>query len=259
MVLGLIVAFVIGLTAFSWWLRSRWNESGTNYFWQSFTPGSNALIVLGVHFTAGSGKGHPADASENGIQEKQQNALALMETSEMVPVSDIVSYSKITNLLTRRSVGYQTKAYSETGLEDLRPGPVILIGGLDNLWTMRLTESLRFRFVPLTANTNAIVDSQHPSIRWSFDNLQPALGNSRDYAIVASYYDTTIEQHVEVAAGIGMNGTMAAAEFLSSEKSMKNWLAETRLAPNKNVELVLSTEILDGKPGPPHVIAYYAW
>jgi hypothetical protein len=260
LLLGVVASVGIALAAFAWqWQRSRHSESGTNYFWQSFTPGSNALIVLGVHFTDGSGKGHPADASENGIQDKKESALALMESSEMVPVSDIVSYSKLTNLLTRRSVDYETKSYSETGLEDLSPRPVILIGGMDNLWTMRLTGSLRFRFVPLTANTNAIVDSLHPSVRWSFDNLQPALGNSRDYAIVASYYDTTIEQHVEVAAGIGMNGTMAAAEFLSSEKSMKNWLAETRLAPNKNVELVLSTEVLDGKPGPPHVIAYYAW
>jgi hypothetical protein len=25
------------------------------------------------------------------------------------------------------------------------------------------------------------------------------------------------------------------------------------------VELVLSTEVLDGEPGPPHVIAYTAW
>jgi hypothetical protein len=113
--------------------------------------------------------------------------------------------------------------------------------------------------VPKTDSVNQIQDSQHPSTVWAFDNLQPALSNSRDYAIVASYYDTTIEQHVNLAAGIGKNGTIAAAEFLTSEKDMANWLSDAKVSRNKNVELVLSTEVLDGEPGPPHVIASYTW
>jgi hypothetical protein len=182
-----------------------------------------------------------------------------MVASDMVPVSDVISYSKITDLLTRRSVAYQTKGSTDTTLDELRRGPVVLIGGFNNIWTMRLASNLRYRLVARTQTVNTIQDSQDTSAVWAFDNLQPALGNSRDYAIVASYFDTTIEQHVIIAAGIGKNGTTAATEFLTSDSDLKNWLAENKLPANKNVEIVLSTEVLDGEPGPPHVIAFSSW
>ena len=56
-------------------------------------------------------------------------------------------------------------------------------------------------------------------------------------------------------AGIGKAGTQAAAEFLTTNQQLEGWLAESKPPEGKNVELVLSTEILDGQPGPPHVLA----
>lgn len=182
-----------------------------------------------------------------------------MVMSDMVPVSDVVSYSKLTDLLTRRSIPYRTKGSTEATLDELRSGPVVLVGGFNNLWTMRLTAALRYRLVPKTETVNEIQDSQHPATTWTFDNLQPAIVNSRDYAIVASYYDTTIEQHVVIAAGIGKNGTLAASEFLTTDRHLKDWLTEEKIPANRNVELVLSTDVLDGEPGPPHVIAFAVW
>lgn len=239
-------------------LRSR--RSGTEFFWQAFTSTSNnALIVIGVHFLDSTGKTLPTDSDGTPVHDRTENALSSMQSSDMVPLSDIVSYSKLTDLLTRRSLAYRTKGSADTTFDELRPGPVILIGGFDNIWTMRLTSRLRYRFMPRTADVNAIVDSQHPSTAWLFDNLQPVHGNSRDYAIVASYFDTTIEQHVLIVAGIGKSGTITAAEFLTTDRHMKSWLDEARIPPNRNVELVLSTEVLDGEPGPPHVVAYTTW
>jgi hypothetical protein len=89
--------------------------------------------------------------------------------------------------------------------------------------------------------------------------MQPATGNTRDYAIVASYFDPAIEQHVLIIAGIGKAGTQAAAEFLTSNQHLETWVAESNVPKNKNIELVLSTEILDGQPGPPHVLASSVW
>ena len=241
-------------------LRGRAENFGTNYFWQAFTSGSDqALIVIGVHFIDSAGKSIPVQSRPSQTLGANQNALAWMENSDMVPVSDIVSYSKLTDLLTRRSLPYKTKSSVDTTLDEMRSGPVVLIGGFNNLWTMRLTSALRFRFVPTNSHLDSIQDSQHPESLWSFDNLQPALSNSRDYAIVASYYDKTIEQHVIIGAGIGMNGTIAASEFLSTERDMKDWLTEQKVPANKNLELVIETEVLDGQPGPPHVIASATW
>ena len=240
--------------------RGRSGNAGIRYFWQSFSPaGNEALVVLGVHCADSLGKAVSTESHVSIARDSHQSALSLMENSDMVPLSDIVSYSKVTDLLTRRSLAYRTKSSADTTLEELRTGPVVLIGGFNNVWTMRLTSALRYRLVPKGQNINAIEDSKNPSNAWLFDNLQPAVSNSRDYAVVASYYDPTIEQHVVIAAGIGMNGTMAAAEFLTTDRYLEKWLAEAHLARSKNVELVLSTDVLDGEPGPPHVIASAVW
>ncbi|MBB5061225.1 hypothetical protein HDF16_005961 [Granulicella aggregans] len=240
-------------------VRSRLRNPGSNYFWRSYTPSSDALIVVGVHFTDSSGRSMTADSRAESLISANETALAAMETADMVPVSDMVSYSKLIDVLTHRGVPYKTQTSVETTLDELRPGPVVLFGGLNNLWTLRLTSGLRYRFSSQSANLYSIEDSQHPSTKWNFDNLQPAHGNYRDYAIVASYFDKTIEQHVVVAAGVGKSGTVAATEFLASENDMKNWMAATGVRPDSNVELVLATDVLDGDPGPPHVIAYSVW
>jgi hypothetical protein len=256
-VVAFLVASCFALTVL---FRDRSRQAGTRYLWQPFiSAGKPALIVLGVHSLATSGKAASIDAHSDLTQDARQSALYSMEETDMVPLTDIVSYSKLTDLLTHNSLKYRTQGATDATLEGLRAGPVILIGGFDNIWTMRLTSALRYRLIPTGPNVNAIVDSEDSSKRWLFNNLQPALSNSQDYAIVASYYDTTIEQHVVIAAGIGKNGTVAAAEFLTTDKDLDDWFQQAKVPRNKNIELVLSTEVLDGEPGPPHVIAYTAW
>ena len=134
-----------------------------------------------------------------------------------------------------------------------------MIGGLDNIWTKRLVAPLRYSFFASSQLESEIRDNKDSSQVWKSDNMQPASGDSWDYAIVASYFDPTIEQHVLVVAGIGKAGTQAAAEFLTSDQDMKSWLIKEKVPRGKNVELVLSTEILDRQPGPPHVVASSIW
>jgi hypothetical protein len=241
-------------------LRNRWKDQGINYFWRPIiAAGPPALIVIGVHSLNERGQDEVPNVHSSSTRDGQENMLAAMVRSDMIPVSDIVSYSEITDLLTRRTHTYRTKGSADTTLEDLRQGPVILIGGLDNVWTKRLVAPLRYSFFASTQLESEIRDSKDPSHVWKFDNMQLVSGDSRDYAIVASYFDSTIGQHVLVVAGIGKAGTQAAAEFVTSDQDLKSWLTEEKVPRGKNVELVLSTEILDGQPGPPHVVASSIW
>jgi hypothetical protein len=257
-ILALIVASVIfGIRIW----RGRPAEPGIDYFWKpilsSDTP---ALIVIGIHSLDESGKDLSSGTHVNSAAESQQDMLTSMIRSEMVPVSDIVSYSQLTRLLTERGHTYRTQGSSETTFEQLQRGPVILIGGFDNAWTLRLTSTLRYRFMNPGALVGVITDSEHPEATgWRFDNGQSAFSNSRDYAIVASFFDPRIEQRVLIAAGIGKSGTAAATEFLSTNKYLEAWRSQTGLPRNKNVEIVLSTEIVEGQQGPPKVIATYSW
>jgi hypothetical protein len=148
-----------------------------------------------------------------------------------------------------------------TTYSDLQGGPVILVSGFNNPWTMRLTDSLRFRFLHTAVDTYEIVDRTDPvHKRWTINSLLPFKDTGHDFGIVARVHDPTIEQIVIVAAGIGENGTIAASKLLCDKK----YLAELRqqgLLPKRdqNWEAVIETEMIDGKPGPPHIIASYSW
>jgi hypothetical protein len=241
-------------------LLHRSRDRGISYFWRSVVASNSpALIVIGVHSLDSSGLDMPTDTSTSSIRNDQESTLSSMIKSDMVPVSDIVSYSKITDLLTRKSHVYRTKGSIDTTLEDLRQGPVIFIGGLENVWTKRLVANLRYSFYAADRSESEIRDNKNPLVAWKFDNMQPSLANSRDYAIVASYFDPTIEQPVLIVAGLGKAGTVAASEFLTSNQHLSAWLTEAKVPNGKNIELVLTTEILDGQPGPPHVLASSIW
>ena len=240
-------------------LSSRAMDPASAFLWKPLVASSSpVLIVLGVHTLDSNGDDLPASTNAGVNNPGPRNMLSAMVRSNMVPISDIVSYSRATDLLTRHAQAYRTRGSDETTLEEMRGSPVLLMGGLDNAWTMRLTATLRYRFFASDKTASEIVDSQHPSTFWRFDNMQGTLGSSRDYAIVASYFDPNIGQHVLVVAGIGMAGTEAAAEFVTSSDELKSWMAGFG-SRDRNVELVLSTEILDGQPGPPHVIAVSHW
>ena len=258
---GVAVLLAAGVALFTVnFFHNRAKDQGTRYFWgPALSPGKPVLIVIGVHSLDSRGESLPSAPNISPTQDQKQSVLSTMQYTDMIPVSDLVSYSRITDLITHRSHVYKTSGSTNTTLEELLRGPVILIGGLDNIWTLRLTSGLRYVFYG-SGSKFGIRDSRNPSTVWTVDFNQPVLDNSRDYALVASYFDPTIEQRVLIAAGIGKNGTVAAVDFLTTESYMSSWLAQAKLLPgNKNIELVLSTGILDGQPGPPHVLASYSW
>ena len=231
-------------------------ERGLAAFWQSVLHAeAPALIVVGVHAFGPDGK-ELAPLSGEG---QGSTMLTSMTSTNMVPLSDLVAYSRITDLLTTHSHAYRTQSSAQTTFEQLQPGPVVLIGGLDNIWTLRLLAPLRFHFDGQFTMDGRIEDATHPGTVWRFNNAQSSHAISRDYAIVASFFDPAIEQRVVVAAGIGRNGTAAATRFLTNTRQLEAWVSKLPQASDGNVELVLSTDIVEGEQGPAHIVASYTW
>jgi hypothetical protein len=63
-----------------------------------------------------------------------------------------------------------------------------------------------------------------------------------------------------VAAGIARGGTIASGEFLVDPAHMKKLI---RVAPkgweHKNMEIVIETQVIDGRSGPPRIAALHVW
>jgi hypothetical protein len=189
--------------------------------------------------------------------------VVLSDKLTAIVVDDVFATVKVAGVLQSSRKQYTLKGEGATNLADLRNGPTVFIGAFDNAWTLRLTNTLRYHFANNPEMTKmSIVDSQAPSqTNWVLDrSVQMATNNYRDYAIVARFTDSNTGKLAVVVAGIGRGGTIAAGEFLTDAADLAQ-LQRAALAAGdkKNMEIVLSTQIIDGEPGSPKMEAAYFW
>jgi hypothetical protein len=152
----------------------------------------------------------------------------------------------------------QLQSAATTPLTELRERPVIFLGGYNNPWTLRLLQPLRFHFSPV-AVVESIVDETRPEVRWERDHSLP-YSSADDYALVARFRNTTTDSWVVALAGVGRNGTEAAAQFVTSPHYMQ--LLKEQVGSdfsNRNVEVVLKVNVIDGKTGAPSILAVHVW
>ena len=182
--------------------------------------------------------------------------------NDHVAFADVVSLAHLTSLLGQHGKAYSLQSAKETTFTDLQHGPSILIAGYDNQWTRRATDRLRFHFANgPDANLFWIEDRKDPSRRdWVVNYAIPYSNLTQDYAIVARFLDPDTAQLTVVTAGIGDNGTAVAGEFLTNSKYAE---ALAKAAPkkwqSKNLEAVIATQVIDGKSGPPRILAVDVW
>jgi hypothetical protein len=187
----------------------------------------------------------------------------IQEGMGAVIVDDLRPLVSLSGLLELRHQRYTLVGEDAATLTDLRQGPTVFLGAFDNAWTLRVTRGLRFRFANDADMKHFwIEDTQSPShTRWGIDRRQQeATNNYRDYAIVARFQDPSTGKPAVIAAGIARGGTVAAGEFLTQPANMETLKAQAPKGwEGKNMEFVLSTEIIDGKSAPPKIEAVHFW
>jgi hypothetical protein len=148
-------------------------------------------------------------------------------------------------------------------LTDLREHSVMLVGGYNNQWTLRLLEPLRFHFSPDSIESpdeiRTIADRLQPQMHWERDHTLP-YSNADDYALLARFRDATTDGWVVAVAGLGRNGTEAAAQFATSPHYMQLLRDQAgRDFSSHNIEAVLKVNVIDGKTGAPTILAVHVW
>jgi hypothetical protein len=188
---------------------------------------------------------------------------ALADKNDFVPFSDVLILSRFSSLVQAHGHAFRIQNFRTTVSSQLREGPVVLIGALNNDWTLNRTSSLRFHFEGLGDPNSVywIADRQHPESRaWQISAHAQRSDVLKDYAIAARFTDEATGQVVLVAAGIAGSGTRAAGEFLTDEDDLKQ-LADSAGADwsKKNFEVVLSSQVVNGIQGKPKVEAKTFW
>jgi hypothetical protein len=188
------------------------------------------------------------------------SVMDLME-NERVAFSDATALAKLTSLLTARKKPYRFRLQTSSQIEDLKDGPALLIGAFNNTWALRLTGQLRYRFVRNNqTHVNSIRDSQDGSVAWAGDVSAPYTEMKEDYAIVSRVVDPSTGKIVVTASGLAKFGTEAAGEFLTSPKAMDQI---EKSAPGNwdrmNIEIVIATDVVGRRAGPPRIVATDFW
>ena len=180
--------------------------------------------------------------------------------SQNVAISDVTTLGRLAGLLQAKGKPYHIRGESSTTFEDLRNGPVVLIGAFNNDWSMRLMGPRRFSF-ERDGDTFWIKDTQNPTDKSLAVNYgMPYLQLTEDYALISRSLDPVTERMVVLAGGLTGYGTIAAGEFLSNPRYMEQ--IASRAPANwahKNVQIVISTKVINGQSGPPKVLTTHFW
>jgi hypothetical protein len=252
-----------GSFAIGWQWRDLQSYSAPNSidrFWAPITDGNaTATYCLGepakdIDVGSINSLETPADGS------KPEPLYFRLHLSGHLALADVVTLTRTAAALETRHKAFRVLPASEASFAQLREGPIVLIGGFDNIWTLRVTQKLRFGFESKDG-VALIVDRKSPQqTSWATAWDLPYQKLSRDYAIVARIHDNTTGQPVIVAAGISEEGTEAAGEILYNPVYLDSLLA--KLPPNwenLNMEAVIETQVIEGHPGPPNVLAVATW
>jgi hypothetical protein len=225
-------------------LRTEANNTSIDRFWQPLRVSSTPAIICpgAVIF------------STNGLK-----GIAQAEKKDEYPYTSISTAGVIANLVdlfAKYHMEYVVQPTSTITLTDMTRHPVVLIGAYDNEWTLRLLNDLRFRFA---ANPERqIYDETNPSTIWVRPKGMP-FKDQDDFAIVARFHDKLTDNNVIVIAGVGKNGTEAAARFVTTPRYLDLLNQQVKGWASKNLEIVIKTKVVDSKTGAPSIEAVHVW
>jgi hypothetical protein len=222
-------------------------SSNLERFWEPIASASSRITYC---------LGMPMDATDHA----QFNLSQGMPVNGGLDGSDVTTLARSIAPLVPGHDAFRVVSASQTPFAQLRESPFVLIGAFDNIWTMRITQDLPFGFES-DGQVRKLIDRKSAQPRsWTLQWEVPYTKLARDYAIVARIRDNVTGQPVIMLAGILGEGTEAASEVVSNpvyldamlRKAPKNW-------EHLNLEAVIETNVIEGHPGPPNVLAVETW
>lgn len=255
-----VAVLLILAAAVSYWIVT----SNFARFWSPIMTSPNRVLIC-------IGTGQMPDVSQSSASSQNQGAGSAQTSpggslpdqtppSQPASTNDVNAISRIVGVLEHGKKTYEVRAAGTSTLDNLRAGPVILVGFANNGWTRRLTSALRFHMEDdRAAEMIKVVDSNDPkSVVWAVNMYENVQNLKKDYAIVSRYSDDLTGTPVLEVAGMRDYGTTAAAEFVSNTRYL-NALGKNLSGCNRNIQFVLQTVVVDGVSGPPQVVAMHCW
>lgn len=248
----LIAAMVLPLAVLVLlWYRPWRPATGVEWFWSPLISAPRQVtIFIGpaglVTTETDSARGEGAAATVSAVMK-----------ANTVSFASAASAAKISGFLQARGKPSLVLSSVTSKFDDLQRGPAVLLGGLNNAWTIRLMDTLRFG---LDVQESRIHDRQRPQENWKFDFTEPYQKVTRDYAVISRVMHPTTEQMTLIVAGLGQWGTLGAVDFITDSVRLAK-LRESAPSGQRdgNLQVVIGVDVVNGAIGPPKVLATYFW
>jgi hypothetical protein len=181
-----------------------------------------------------------------------------------VPWWDAVTLARLAGLIQAQGASVELIPEERATFDDFQRAPAVLIGAFNDAWTLRLMEKMRFTFQRKGGQT-WIVDRDHPTKRdWQIDmnqtDSQGRLLLKEDFAVISRVENPRTRRITVTVAGLYGYGTLAAGKFLTDAANLQ---ALAQRAPagwqNRNMQIVIRTEVVQENAGPPTVVAAAFW
>ena len=177
---------------------------------------------------------------------------------------DAETLARVAGLVRSKGASLHLFREDEATFSDFQQRPAVLIGAYNDQWTLELMSRMRYTF-QRSGNIQWIADRDHPSFRdWKNDlgqtDAQGNLALNQDYAIVSRVANPRTGFITVTVAGLWGYGTLAAGQFLTDPKYIQDFFKRTGFKLDKgDIQIVIGTEVIQGKPGPPTVLAATSW
>ncbi|HBY62465.1 MAG TPA: hypothetical protein DEH78_21795 [Solibacterales bacterium] len=185
-----------------------------------------------------------------------------LENTRLVSKGNFHASSYITAHLSRQGARVQVRVGNDLSMEELASHPIILLGAFSNPFSMEFNRDLRFHFVrtvaPDESSYSRIEDRDRPGQAWSTPDYPNRIDH--DFALVTRIRQPRTGRYLVIAGGITEHGTQVAGDFVVDESSLA---ALTKGLPadwdRKNLQVLLRTNLVNGTPTVPTVVAYHVW
>jgi hypothetical protein len=234
-VIGFVLLSAI-LTGGLVWLKPWVRPTALDEFWAPMLNRGAILLCIG--------RNHDSEGRPHGVA-----------------LTDAITLARLTGVLSAKGQSWTIRAEDQATFGDLRQGPAVLIGAFNDSWNLRLANSMRFT-LHQSGPVDWIEDPQNPASRaWSITVPQPGGPRlSKDFALITRVIDPNTDRIMVAVGGLWGYGTLAAGEFLSDPKYMEAFGRQAQPGwQKKNLQIVLSTEVIMANSGPPRVVASYSW
>ena len=254
----LVVAGMMGVLAF--FAARQWSKGSENAlarFWAPIVTSSSPVLIC---------IGDPSPLRDQREPVQTSNTPDRLTVPEFlrtnsVRYTDAVTVASVAGELRARGKGFRIRRPSATELKDLRDGPVVLVGGFNNPWTLKLSEGLRFTLASDAGGVPYIRDRDNPESRqWQSEAADRRIQDvNQTFGLITRTQDPATGHTVLTLSGL-VFGTASAAECLLDDACVTS--AE-RLAHSpsdtRNWQVVVSAPVIGVDTGAPQVIAAHTW